>query len=72
MRTITHVYDCGPQGEIEGMFDEYGKLLGTWCSNDATWRDEYFADFMDALDITVVEGGDRMLVRKLRKAWRED
>lgn len=36
-------------GEVEGMFDADGTMLGMWCSNDATWRNEYFEDFMRRL-----------------------
>ena len=70
MKTIYHVYDEGPQGEIEGMFDEHGELLGCWSNNDATWRDEYFKTFMGKLGIEVKDGGkNKNWVKKLRRAF---
>lgn len=39
--------------EIEGMFESNGKLISSWYSNDATWRDEYFDEFMDWAGIKV-------------------
>lgn len=39
--------------EIEGMFESNGKLISSWYSNDATWRDEYFDEFMGWAGIKV-------------------
>jgi hypothetical protein len=52
MKTIWHV-SSEDEGEIEGIFDENGELLGMWCCNDAHWRNEYFSPFMKGLGIEV-------------------
>lgn len=61
MKTIYYAYAdnvCTEEqfdrlGEVEGMFDEQGKLIGAWCLNDGNWRSEYFDPFMEALGIQV-------------------
>lgn len=70
MKTLYFVYD-EQEGEVEGMFDTQGTLLGTWCCNDASWRDEYFSGFMEQLGFKVVYSTQAKLVKKLRKAWAE-
>lgn len=72
MVTIYSVYieDCDFGGEVEGMIDESGKVLGFWFSNDASWRDEYFNGFMEELGIKVVTPSDKQrpkLVKILNK-----
>lgn len=52
MRTLYHAYS-EEHGECEAMFSESGDLLGIWSCNDATWRNEYFRDFMEALGFEV-------------------
>jgi hypothetical protein len=58
-------------GEVEGMFSEDGALLGMWASNDATWRDEYFREFMRAIGIEVDTSGkfNDDLVAAAKKWW---
>jgi len=69
-RTILWVCDCGPKGEIEGMFDDEGTLLGVWSSDDANWRIEYFRGFMEKLGIEVINrSASKALVNKLRKQF---
>lgn len=41
-------------GEVEGMFDEKGKLLDCWSCRDANWRNEYFNGFMEKLGVQVL------------------
>jgi hypothetical protein len=45
---------CIYADNYEAMFDMNGKLLSYWHENDATWRDEYFADFVAQLGVEVV------------------
>lgn len=52
MKTIYHVYSDS-DGEIEGMFDADGNMLGAWCCNDGLWRGEYFDPFLRKLGIEV-------------------
>lgn len=40
-------------GEIEGIFDTKGKLLGGWDRIDAVWREENFAGLMAKLGYSV-------------------
>ncbi len=70
---IFNVYDCGDEGEIEGMFDDKGNLLGWWSCNDGNWRGEYFDGFLSKLGIEVVYDSDdeEKLVRKLRRAAKQ-
>ena len=59
-------------GEVEGMFDAKGVLLGWWSLNDANWRHEYFEGFMSELGLEVIEASnDRKLVSKLRRAAKQ-
>ena len=39
--------------EMEGFFDENGKLLDYWYCNDACWRDEYFNGVFKKLGIDI-------------------
>ena len=66
-RTIYHVY--ADEYEVEGMFDEDGKLLGAWSGNDGTWRHEYFNEFLKKLGITVKHNDDEKLTAKLIAAF---
>ncbi len=65
MKTIYHVYYEGYEdglpetGEIEGMIDSDGNLLGAWAANDGTWRGEYFDGFMEKLGIEVLSSWDQ-------------
>jgi hypothetical protein len=52
------------------MFSETGELLGIWSCNDATWRNEYFSDFMEALGFKV-ENASPELVDKLIATAKE-
>jgi hypothetical protein len=66
---------CGDCGEVEGMFDEKENLVATWCSNDATWRQEYFADFMKVIGVEIVEARGELYKRlgqKLEDHWGYD
>lgn len=62
-------------GEVEGMFDETGALLGSWASNDATWRGEYFNGFLGKLNFDVLDSDDVTedwrvaLETKLKARW---
>lgn len=51
---ITHLLVCDDDGEMEGMFDDKGVLLGGWSMNDAHWRGEYMNGFIEALGHEVV------------------
>ena len=54
MKIVYNFYYCGDDvGEVEGMFDENDKLLGTWCCNDGMWRNEYFNGFLQELGIDI-------------------
>lgn len=70
LRTIKHVYLCDDDtGEVEGMFDENGKLLGAWSCNDGSWRGEYFDNFLLELGIKVEYPDDNeKLKEKLKEA----
>ena len=73
---IYYLFDDGGKdtGEIEGMFDEDLNLIGTWCSNDAHWRNEYFSPFMKNIGIEVVRAPDHYkekLIKTLRLEWNE-
>jgi hypothetical protein len=65
MKKIYHV-QCDAM-EVEGMFDEDGKLLGAWCLNHANWRGEYFNSFMKATGIKVVKSSKKEYVAELQK-----
>lgn len=58
-------------GEVEGMFDEDGELLGMWSCNDACWQNEYFSEFLDKLGVYVVEDGrfDDKLEKIAEEMW---
>ena len=59
MTTIYFLSICDDDvGEVEGMFDANGDVLGTWCNNDARWRGEYFEPFLEALGIRVLDVAD--------------
>jgi hypothetical protein len=72
---IYHIFDEGgdDEGEIEGMFNKDGELLGGWCLNDGNWRGEYMNGFLAALGIEVVDDSGRNtkkrkdMVKKLRE-----
>lgn len=51
-KVIYHFY-TEKWGEVEGMFDESGKMLGTWFLNDAHWRGEYMDGFIAELGFEV-------------------
>lgn len=56
-KVIYIAYFCeGNLGEVEGVFDDKGKLMDAWCCNDASWRGEYMNGFMEKLGITVKDG----------------
>ncbi len=70
MKIVYYMWD-GEYGEIEGMFDEQGELIGSWHSNDAHWRQEYFGKFMRNLGVEVKPVDPHMhdvLLKKLRYA----
>jgi hypothetical protein len=76
MKTVYHVYD-EEEGEVEGMFDEKGKLIDTWCCNDASWRGEYFDGFMTWAGIKIIDDLhhrdpklEEKLKKQLRKRWK--
>lgn len=54
MRNIYVIYTetCG---ENDIVFDDRFHCLGAWSCNDATWRNEYFAPFLEKLGIKVLE-----------------
>ncbi len=53
-KTIYISYFCEDDlGEVQGVFDEKGKMLDCWCCNDANWRHEYMNGFMKNLGVTV-------------------
>lgn len=68
MAFIIHVND--EENEIEGMFSEDGTLLGSWCLNDAHWRNEYFDGFIQALGYEIT-GADEDLAENLISKLRE-
>ncbi len=51
-KVIFHFY-TEKWGEVEGMFDESGKMLDTWFLNDAHWRGEYMNGFIAKLGFDV-------------------
>jgi hypothetical protein len=69
MRVIKHVY-TEEYGEIEGMFDEGDHLISAWSCNDATWRNEYFDEFIKELGAKVITSDDPKLVKKLIKYFK--
>ena len=70
MKTVYYAYN-EEYGEVEGMFDEAGELLGTWCCNDANWRHEYFDSFMLSLGVSIVPSRDAALIAKLGSIWND-
>jgi hypothetical protein len=60
-------------GEVEGMFDEKGELIDTWCCNDGTWRGEYFDHFIKYLgaEIFYYYNTPKALREKMENALRE-
>lgn len=59
---------CDDVGEVEGgVFDEAGEMLGTWCSNDATWHSEYVDPFLAKLGLPTLYAA---LKTKLVTHWR--
>lgn len=50
---IYHIGYEGDHGEIEGMFNEGGEILGCWSRNDGNWRSEYFDGFIESLGHTI-------------------
>ena len=56
-------------GEVEGMFDQDGTMLGMWACNDATWRNEYFSPFMWALGYEIETAPDWMVERLEQTAY---
>lgn len=69
MRAIRHVY-TEEYGEIEGMFDEDDHLISAWSCNDATWRHEYFEEFMEELGVKIISSSEPKLVKKLIKHFK--
>lgn len=67
MKTIYRAFS-EEAGEVEGMFDENGELLGIWSCNDASWRNEYFSPFMKRLGITIERATPEMEQRLYDKA----
>lgn len=57
-------------GEVEGMINDKGEVIGYWWSNDASWRNEYFGPFMQKLGITVVTPEKKLYV-KLQKVLKK-
>lgn len=71
MRTLYIAY-TEEVGEAEAMFDADGTILGMWACNDATWRNEYFSGFMEALGYKVETAPQWMvdnLTAECREAW---
>lgn len=57
-------------GEVEGIFDEDGNMLGTWDCNDVQFREEYYNPFLKKLGFKVVrKNDDKFLVKKLIEVW---
>jgi hypothetical protein len=55
-------------GEVQGMFDMEGNLLGAWSDNNAAWRNEYFSPFLEKVGIIVEEGdATKADIKKMRK-----
>lgn len=52
-------------GEVEGMFDADGTILGTWACNDGQWRGEYFDGFLMKLGFEV------LMWDAMTDEWRE-
>jgi hypothetical protein len=77
MINIYIVYSEGSKcGEIEGVFDADENILDVWSCNDAQWRNEYFAGFMDKLGIevhypaeTIRAKLEKKLIEHCKKEW---
>lgn len=62
-------------GEVEGMFEEDGKMIDCWSCNDATWRSEYFNGFMKKLGINVLrlpEKFEKKALEQIRECFGLD
>lgn len=59
-------------GEVQGIFDSTGELLGAWSMNDAYWRSEYYDGFMHELGFELEESDDEVLVGKLLAYFRTE
>jgi hypothetical protein len=71
MKTVYWLY-LDTVGEVEGMFSESGEMLGTWCNNDASWRNDYFCGFMEKLGVDVVSIAEHdfpEMTKKLEEYW---
>lgn len=68
-----HIVYSEEYGELEGAFNEEGKLIGMWSCNDACWRDEYFAPFMKALGVETITTRspalEKKLIKEARRLW---
>lgn len=56
-------------GEIQGMFESDGTLIGHWSCDDALWRKEYFSSMMRALGYTVEYSENELLVAQLEAIY---
>jgi hypothetical protein len=65
-KIVYHFRTCA-WGEMEGMFDESGKMLGSWCLNDAHWRGEYMEGFLEKLGIVVKDLPNKFKTKALEQ-----
>lgn len=74
---ITHVYVCDDDGEMEGFFDDQGRLLAAWCLNDAHWRNEYMDGLLESLGHEIVKldasdarkKADKAMVKQIKEQF---
>lgn len=64
---VIYYYYTPAWGEMQGMFDDTGKMLGSWSCNDANWRGEYMEGFLNKLGIIV----DRLPEKFKQKALEQ-
>ncbi len=66
-QTVIYHFYTEKWGEVEGMFDAQGKLLGTWFLNDAHWRGEYMEGFLGELGFVVKPLPDKLEKKALEQ-----
>ncbi len=72
-KKIIHLVTTERIGEVQGFFDDDGKLLGLWTCNDANWRNEYFSPFMEELGFIIEthysDVWEENLIEAAKTAW---
>jgi len=70
-KILKNMYCEDINGEYELWFDENDKLVGGYFCNDAVWRDEYFNDIFESIDVTIknIEYNEAMAMEASKELW---